>query len=311
MLSTMRNSEEHIVRVLRLLLRGMARIPYPAGQFLGGMLGTAASFLPVPRLRVSLENMRACFGGERTEAELRRLNRRMFRHFGRMLFEVPHILCLTEKNVERYVSLENQEYLTRALAQGKGVLVLTAHFGNWELMSAAMAVHHGGTAVVVRPLDFPPADRILEELRARFNTQIIPKQKGARRILEALRRGKPVGILLDQNVDWYEGVFVDFLGRTACTNKGLALIALKVGVPVVPAFSVRRPEGGYRVVFLPPVEAQRTGDPQRDVEDTTARYADVLARVIQAHPDHWFWFHRRWKTRNSCPLPGPSAGGGS
>ena len=295
-----------MTRVLRLLLRGMSRIPYPVGQFLGGMLGTAASFLPVPRLRVALENMRSCLGEEWSEAELRRLNRRMFRHFGRMLFEVPHILRLTPKNMERYVTFENEAHFSRALAQGKGVIVLTGHFGNWEIMSSAITLRYGGGSVVVRPLDYPPADRILEELRSRFNTEIIPKQKGARRILAALKRGRPVGILLDQNVDWYEGAFVDFLGQTACTNKGLALIALKTGVPVVPAFPVRRPRGGYRVVFLPPVEARRTGDPRRDVEDTTALYAAVLSRAIRTYPDHWFWFHRRWKTRNFCPWPGPS-----
>jgi Kdo2-lipid IVA lauroyltransferase/acyltransferase len=298
-----------MVRVLRLLLRGMSWIPYPVGQLLGGMLGTAASFLPVPRLRVALENMRACLGAERSEADLRRLYRRMFRHFGRMFFEVPHILRITPDNVERYAILENEKHFFRALAQGKGVIVLTAHFGNWELMSAVVSLRCGGGSIVVRPLDFPPADRILEELRSRFNSEIIPKQKGARRILAALRKGRAVGILLDQNVDWYEGIFVDFLGRTACTNKGLALIALKTGVPVVPTLTIRRPQGGYRVVFLPPVEPQRTGDPQRDVEDTTARYAAVLSRVIQAHPDHWFWFHRRWKTRNFCPLPAPPHGG--
>jgi len=301
----MRNSDDHMTRILRLLLRGMSRIPYPVGQFLGGMLGSAASLLPVPRLRVALENMRSCLGEEWSEADLRRLNRRMFRHFGRMLFEVPHILRLTPENMEQYVTFENEEHFSAALAQGKGTVVLTGHFGNWEIMSSAITLRYGGGSVVVRPLDFAPADRILEELRARFNTEIIPKQKGARRILAALRRGRPVGILLDQNVDWYEGVFVDFLGRTACTNKGLALIALKTGVPVVPAFPVRHPEGGYRVVFLPPVEAQQTGDRQRDMEDTTARYAAVLSRFIQVYPDHWFWFHRRWKTRNFCPLPEP------
>jgi KDO2-lipid IV(A) lauroyltransferase len=232
----------------------------------------------------------------------------MFRHFGRMLFEVPHILNLERSGLSGYVTFEGEEHLREALARGKGAFVLTAHFGNWELMSAAFTLRYHGGAIVVRPVDFRPADRLLNELRQRYGGEIIPKQRGMRRILAALSEGKLVGILLDQNVDWYEGAFVPFLGRTACTNKGLALLALRTGAPVLPMFNVRRPGGGYRVVIEPPVELQVTGDKVRDVEDNTARFSRVISRWIRAHPDHWFWFHRRWKTRSFCPLPGEGEG---
>jgi len=301
--------EKTAAGTIRIVLKLMSRIPYPAGRFLGRMLGTAAYLLPVRRMRVSLDNMRDCLGLDIPDPELRRLNRRMFLHFGQMLFEVPHVLRLTRANMARYVSFENEEYLEEALSLGRGCLVLSAHFGNWEFMCGAFPLAFDHFSVVVRPLDFGPLEKVLSEIRTRHGSEIIPKQRGARRILEHLRRGRPVAVLLDQNVDWYEGVFVDFLGRTACTNKGLALIALKTGAPVLPAFTLRRADGGYRGVFLPPLVPRVTGDRTRDIEENTALYADVISRWIRRYPDHWFWFHRRWKTRNYCPLPGNAEGG--
>jgi KDO2-lipid IV(A) lauroyltransferase len=298
----MTRSEEKISTVINALLKLMSHIPYPLGQFLGRMLGTAASFLPIDRMKVSLNNMRDCLGDELGENELRRLNRQMFRHFGRMVFEVPHVLKISPDNLDQFVTFENEGYLREALSLGKGCLILSAHFGNWEMMCASFPLHFGKLSIVVRPVDFPPLDRVLSALRTRFGSEIIPKQRGARHIMQDLRKGRPVAILLDQNVDWYEGVFVDFLGKTACTNKGLALIALKTGAPVVPAFTVRRNDGGYRLVLEKPLLPRITGDKIRDIEENTALYASTITGIIRKYPDQWFWFHRRWKTRNYCPL---------
>ncbi len=295
--------ERATYRALYLLVKAMSLIPLPVGQFLGCMLGTAGAMVPAPRLRVALENMRASFGREMGERGIRALYRRMFRHFGRMVFEVPHILRMTGRNQERYVRFENEHHLLDALAMGRGVLILTGHFGNWELFSAAFTLRYNGGGIVVRPVDSPAVNRLLEDLRGRFGAEIIPKQKGMRRILGALRQGKAVGILLDQNVDWYEGAFVPFLGRRACTNKGLALLALRTGAPVIPAFPVRRPDGGYVAAFEPPLGLSISGDKRRDAEDNTALFTSVIERYVRAHPDHWFWFHRRWKTLPYCRIP--------
>ena len=304
----MTNAEERIYRVLRLLVRWMAWIPLPAGRFLGRLMGTAAALAPLPRLRVALDNMRFCLGETRSEDELKRLYGRMFRHFGQMLFEVPHILRFGGDRLDRYVVFEGEENLHRARASGKGVFILTAHFGNWELMAAAFTRRFSHSSIVVRPVDFRPADRLLTDLRTLYGSEIIPKQRGMRRILAALRKGRTVGILMDQNVDWYDGAFVPFLGKTACTNKGLALMALKTGAPVLPVLSVRRPDGRYGIVIEPALDLRITGDKTRDVEDNTALFTETISRFVRAYPDHWFWFHRRWKTANSCPLPAVKEG---
>jgi len=280
----------------------MSYIPFSVGQFLGKMLGTAVAMVPIDRAATALDNIQRSFGDLTGREDAKNLYRKIFVHFGQMLFEVPHILRLNHGNLNKYVVFSNEEYLRGAFQKGKGVFILTGHFGNWELMSAALAIRFGNGAVVVRPFDFPPLDRVINELRVRFGTEIIPKQRGMRRIMGALKEKKAVGILLDQNVDWYEGVFVNFLGRWACTNKGLALMAMKTGVPVIPIFPVRQGDGRYRIIFESELKLMSTGDKTKDVEGNTALFTQVIERYIRRYPDHWFWFHKRWKTRPYCLL---------
>ena len=291
-------------RLIDWLVWIMSLIPFRMGQFFGRMLAKAFGIIPVSRTKVSLDGLRNAFGDQMAEAEIKILNRRVVMHFGQMLFEIPHILRLTNSNLHRYVEFENVENLLSAIGKGKGVYILSGHFGNWELMAAAVALKFAPkTAVVARPIDFAPADRVIGMLRSRFGTEIIPKKGAVRRVMKAVRENKMVGILLDQNVDWYDGVFVSFLGRPACTNKGLALMALKTGSPVIPAFSVRQPDGRYRIIFEKEVELCKTGDKTRDIEENTALFTGSIESYVNRYPDHWFWFHRRWKTIPFCPLP--------
>ena len=292
---------EIIYRLIRLTIRMMAYLPYSFAQFSGKGLGLLAYFIPMSRKRVARENIQDSFPGI-SEREARRLLMRVYMHFGRMLFETPHIYRLNPQNLHRYVSFEGAENLDRALAKGKGVFALTAHFGNWEMMAAAVTIRWGGTAVVARPADFLPLDRAITHLRTWHGARIIPKQRAMRQIMQALKEKQIVGILLDQNVDWYEGVFVPFLGRWACANKGLALITSRTGTPVVPAFPVRQKDGRYRIVLEKELALRHTGDKSADIEANTEIFTRTIEKYVKQFPDHWFWFHKRWKTKNLCPL---------
>ena len=121
-----------------------------------------------------------------------------------------------------------------------------------------------------------------------------------RKILDALKAKKIVGILLDQNTAWSEGVFVNFFGRQACTNKGLAIIVLKLGTPVIPCFSVRQNDGHYKIVFEEEIPLVKSGDKTRDIEDSTFRFTNIIEKYVRKYPEQWFWFHRRWKTLPYC-----------
>jgi len=286
------------------LVNLLGLIPIRVGQFLGRMLGRFLGIAAVGPLKTSLTGLRMVFGNRMSEKELRRLNRRVVIHFAQMLFEVPHVFKLNSENLHRYVYFENEAVFAEALARGKGCFILTGHFGNWELMSAAITLRFKTDGIAVaRPVDFAPVEQLMLRLRTRFGTEIVPKKKAMKKLLMGARKNKAMGILLDQNVDWYEGVFVPFMGKPACTNKGLALIAMKTGAPVIPVFSARQPDGRYRVVFEKEVDLVRTGSKIYDTEENTALFNRIINKYIYWYPEQWFWFHKRWKTRPGCPFP--------
>jgi len=254
------------------------------------------------RKKLALSNIAQSFSGM-GEENAKNLVRRVFLHFGQLIFEIPYMLRLNRENLHNYAVFDNEENLLNAVRKEKGVLFLTAHFGNWELLFAAIAVRFGSCALVVRPPDFLPVATVMSDLRSRLGIESINKRRAMRRLLTLLRENQSVGIMLDQNVDWYEGAFVDFFGRLACTNKGLAQMALKTGASVVPVFAVRQRDGRYRIIFEKEVGLLRTGDKTRDVEGNTALFAKITETYVRKYPDHWLWLHNRWKTRPYSPLP--------
>lgn len=247
--------------------------------------------------RIAERNLALAYG-KKTEKERTEIARLVFRNLGRVIAEFPFIPLLNEENVRRYVFYEGAENFHRAREKGKGVLFLTGHFGNWEWMAAAFPLFFRCPChVIIRPLDNRFLDRIVERLRTCTGNRTVPKEKSMGRILRLLKEGEVVGVLLDQNVSWQEGVFVNFFGERACTNAGLALLALKTGAPVLPIFNIRKADGRYQVVIEPEIPLIRTGDKDLDVEKNTELFTSVIERYVREYPDHWFWLHQRWKTR--------------
>ena len=280
-----------------LLLSAINLIPLQARIWFLESLGQLLFATDGRHRRIAERNLTLSFG-KKTDKERTEIARSVFRNLGRVLAEFSFIPRLTEKNIGQYVSLEGAENFYRAYKKGKGVLFLTAHFGNWEWMAASFPLlFHRPCHVVVRPMDNRFFDDLVERLRTWTGNRTIPKEKSMGRILRLLKEGEVVGVLLDQNVAPQEGIFVDFFGALACTNVGMALLALKTGAPVVPAFNTRQADGRYRVVFEPELQLIRTGDKDRDVEKNTELFTQVIERYIRENPDHWFWLHQRWKTR--------------
>ena len=156
-----------IYRLMHTIVLAMSYIPLRIGQFFGKMLGTFFAMIPIERTALSLEHIQKTFGNTMDEAEAKRLNRKVIRHVAQMFFEVPHILRLNPENLGKYVVFEQEENLAQAFEKGRGVFLLTGHFGNWELMSAALAIRFSDMngAVVARPIDFEPLDELVNGLR--------------------------------------------------------------------------------------------------------------------------------------------------
>jgi KDO2-lipid IV(A) lauroyltransferase len=279
-------------------------IPRRLGLRLGELLGRVVFAFDRRHRRVALTQLGACLGGG--PGETKRVARRAFENLGRLIIEMFYMARLSPAEVARRVRFEGLDNLWAALAKGRGAIVLTAHFGAFELMPAAFSLAYGRRInIIVRRMDWPPAHRALVRLRERCGNSSIHKGRAMRQVIRLLAAGEMVGVLLDQNVAEREGVFVDFLGRPACTNKGVAMVALRTQTPVVPAFIRYEGRGRHVVVVEPEVELLRSGDGERDVQENTALFTQTVERWVRRYPDHWFWMHRRWKTR-----PGAEAANG-
>jgi KDO2-lipid IV(A) lauroyltransferase len=199
---------------------------------------------------------------------------------------------LNSHNISQWIRYEGLEHYTEAKARGNGVLFATAHLGNWELSAFAHALMAGPMNIVVRPLDDPGIDRLIEKYRRLSGNRIISKRDAARGILRALNQNEAVGILIDQNTTPAEGAFIDFFGVRACAGTAFAKIAARTGAAVIPGFALwSETERKYILRFHPPILIQ--GDAVGD----TQRIHALLERVIREYPDQWLWIHRRWKTR--------------
>lgn len=281
---------------LKVFLCSIGFIPWQMALKTGRFLGRTGYYLDERHRRIALRNLRDSFG-DKSYKELKGLTKKVFENLGMNLMEFAHLPRFTVENIGRYVEYRNLEYLDEISREGKGVIFLTGHFGNWELLGHAMAIKGYSMYVIARDADNPIFNELLREWRELSGNRVIDKRRSMRRLLRILKDGGMVGILLDQNVTWREGVFVDFFGRSACTNKGLALLAMASKSPVIPIFIRRKDDNRHEIRIMEKIDIVITGDKDRDILINTQRYTKVIEDCIRKYPDQWFWMHQRWKTR--------------
>lgn len=278
-----------VAALFRALLISLCYSPLPLAWRLGRAYAGALD-LVLPRLR--RYGMRNLELAGYPEAEWERIIDGVFASIGRTLVAFARFPRINAANISSWIRCEGAEHYAAAKRAGKGVLFATAHFGGWELSAFAHALITEPMNVVVRPLDNPLADEIVETRRAMSGNMLITKKDGARSILRALKENQAVGILIDQNTFLAEGVFIDFFGVKACAGKAFAKIAQHSGAAVLPGFAIwLEVEQRWVLRFYPPVTM--TGDLLAD----TQRIHTQLEQVIREYPDQWLWIHRRWKTR--------------
>lgn len=295
---------DHILyRLVRSLLIFLGRLSPATRERLANRLGGLVYRVDRKHREITIRNLTLAFGEQKSASQIEAIARRVFENLIRLVFELGWGLNLREDQLPRYFNIVGLEDYRRAMARGKGVLFLAAHFGNFELLTIAGHLGDMPVRIVYRRLDAPFLERFFKENRTRFGGKTIATHRGAmREIYRELRNGFPVAMLMDQNVDWYDGVFVDFFNHRACTNKGMALLALKSEAPVVPAFLIRRPHG-FDAVFGPELPLIKTGDRTRDIEANTQMYNRVIELYARKYPEQWFWVHQRWKTKPYQPWP--------
>ncbi|HEY7182452.1 MAG TPA: lysophospholipid acyltransferase family protein [Blastocatellia bacterium] len=279
-----------ILKVVSLAPRAFA---LRAGRAVG-----ALACAVLPRLRRHAEiNLRLAFP-DLDERERGRIRRGVFRNLGRLLGEISQFPRLNRENISSIVVYEGLENYLSAVAEGRGVILLTGHIGAWELSVYAHSIYGYPMSFLARRIDNPLVERLAESYRARYGNRSIDKRGSVREVLKTLKSGGVVGILADLNTSREEGVFCDFFGVEACSTAGVATLALRTGAVVLPGYLIWDEKARiHRLHFEPPVETIDTGNQKEDVIANTARYAKVLESIISRHPDQWLWIHRRWRTR--------------
>ncbi len=272
-------------------------IPVKIGLSIASALGRLVFYALVRYRKLTIDNLKSAFGNEKSETELKEIAKRVFQNLSKNAVELVNLPKFNKARMDKFVRFRNRERLEKAYENGKGIIVLTAHFGNWELGSFAHGVYGYPCAFIVREFDNPLLDELIGRYRCLSGGRAIEKRDFAREGLRAFERGEAVGVLIDQNMLATEGAFVDFLGRLACTATGPARLARKTGVPIVLGLVLWDSKiQKYRLRF-DAVEWIKREDPEEEILVNTANFTRLIEDYVRRYPDQWLWVHRRWKTR--------------
>jgi KDO2-lipid IV(A) lauroyltransferase len=236
------------------------------------------------------------------QAERLRILKGSMENLGRVFGEMSQFFKLTPADIEKLVDFAEDPNTLRIFEETRkehrGVLVTTGHLGNWEMLVFSFAALYQPMSYLARPLDNPLLEELTVKIRTRFGNRPINKKNSAMLAIRILREGELLGILADVNTTRKEGVFVPVFGVPACTSTGAAKLAIRSNALIYPTFCLWDAERGrYKIVHAGPFEPARTGDRDKDIYETTARFTLAIEEIIRQYPEQWMWIHKRWKTR--------------
>lgn len=280
-----------------LLLKFLGVLPRTAAIFVGKLIARAIYQVHGRLRRVGYRNLQLAMPELGSDAR-RDIVRGVFANLGRLLGEFSQFPKVTRENISDLVEYDGFENYERASERGRGVLMLTGHIGAWELCAFAQGAYGHPLSFLVRPLDNPLLDEMIDRYRGLSGNRTINKNKAVRSVLEILKHGNDVGLLIDVNTLADQGIFCDFFGIPACSTTGLAVFALRSDAPVVPGFLIWDEQARkHKLRFEPEVPLIRTGDFKEEVTLNTARFTKIIEDHAHQYPDQWLWVHKRWQTR--------------
>jgi KDO2-lipid IV(A) lauroyltransferase len=261
----------------------------------------AYQFLPIRR-KVIMENIRTVFGEDFSQADTRRLAECFYGNFGALILETFTTAWLSQDEIRRRVRVDNVEILLNASEKGKGILLLTGHFGNWEFTPVGAILNFpmfkGRIHVLRKFLGSKAVEKFVFSRYHRVGLHVIPKRNGLGRVLEALAKNDLVVFIMDQYArPGRDGILVDFFGKSAGTFKSLAVIARETGAAVVPSLCYREAGGRHVMKIFEPLPWIENEDSDAEILENTRQYNKMLEKMVLERPDQWFWAHRRWKVK--------------
>lgn len=289
--------EAQLVGLLSAIVR---RLPRRLVLALGSGLARVYAAFDARHVAIAADNLQRAFP-DWDAARVRRTALGVYRHFGRVAFDLLWMQGRSEAEILALVTFEHVERVAPVFAKGKGAVMVAAHIGNWEIHAIAHAFRHEWAALVARPLDNPWLDARLVALRTLSGNRVISKHRALHDILGYLKQNRMVAILIDQNTQASDGIFVDFFGRPACTTTVAAALAVKTGCGLAPVRTVLERDGRYRLIYEEPLQWTPSGDRRADVARLTQELTKVVERWVRDTPEQWLWLHRRWKTQPVAP----------
>ncbi len=277
-------------------------LSFRALQRVGRGLGVLCYHVIPVRKAVVLANLEAAFGDTLDSRAIRDLARRFYACLGTTLLEFYGLGRLRPERLRTLVDIEGREHLDAALAGGKGALLVSGHFGNWELLASAIVALGYPTRFVTKSQSNPLVDRMQARIRGQAGVGMIRTDGSLVDIIRVLRRGEFIGILGDQDAG-LSGQFVNFLGRPASVFRGTARFAYRLQCPIVTGGIVRQPDGRHRVVLGAPIHVDPAWDEETAIRELTEKHTQRLEALVRRWPDHYFWVHRRWKTQPPKETP--------
>jgi KDO2-lipid IV(A) lauroyltransferase len=252
-------------------------------------------FIPFRKKEV-IEGLKLAFP-QKNLSEIQQISKRVYENFAQIFVDIFFISKMSDEKIESLV-VYDEEIIKKALAKGKGLVLMSAHYGNWELTALALAKKYP-VALIIATQSNSYVDRMINEFRIKEGFNIIGFQRddkiSFRGILKALRKNQILAILGDQD-DGHQGIFLPFFGRIASTPKGPAFFALQSGSPIITAFGVRQKDGSMKMI-VEELPISNIGNAEEDIKTINKIYYKRLEVAIREYPEQWFWFHRRWKTK--------------
>ena len=273
----------------------VSRLPRSVVLAIGGGLGKLVFYLAPQQRKLACEHLRGCltFPDER---QLKAVAKQCFENLGKTAVEFMQFPRLDRAQIQRYVTFEGIEHVQQALGLGNGAIILTGHFGNWELLAASISATVAPLTPIVRELRSPRLNALVSSYREKAGYRTIDRDTGVRHALRCLKRNELLGIVADVDTA-VSGVFVDFFGRHAYTPYSPVAIALKTGAAILPTFIIRQPNGSHHAIIEPPLVLKQTDAKEKDLVVNTQKFTKIIESYIRRYPTQWIWMHRRWKTQ--------------
>lgn len=286
-----------IVHLAVLAYVSLSRVfPMKPWLLIGKSFGRLFSILDFPHRRISRRNLRFAFGKDKNQHEINMMARRSFQQLGMTGNEWVLLGNMSKETLKALVQVEGKEHLDDARRKNRSVILLGAHFGNWEYAHAYYASTINTLNFIVRSIDNPLLEKERVLNNQRFGVRILYKENGLRQAIKRLKKGQDLVIFADRREGYKQNIPCLFFGKKTATMTLVPALARKYNIPIVPMFIVRSSDLiHHRLIFFPEIPVDYRSDKEQSINEAAQLQSNIIERIISEHPDHWTWLHKRWK----------------